>query len=439
MQRTHLLVMAKAPVPGRSKTRLSPPLSLREAAAVAEAALADTLEAVAACGADRLLLALDGDPGPWLPEGFTVIAQTGGDFNERLAAAWSHVDGPGLQIGMDTPQATAGLLDASLAVVAEEAREAALGMAEDGGWWALGLARPHPGAFAGVPMSRGDTGLMQRKRLKALGLTVADLPVLRDLDDAEDACAIAADAPRTRTARTVLPLLGAAGSTPVDVVLPVLDEREALPWVLERMPKGYRPIVVDNGSNDGSAALAAELGARVVSESRRGFGAACFAGLAAATAPVVAFMDCDASLDPADLPAVCGPVLAGDADLALGARDAASGAMPLHGRLANRYLAGRVRRLCGARVSDIGPMRAARRTALLDLGVTDRRSGWPLEMVLRAGLHGWRIAETPVPYRPRIGRSKVTGTVGGTLRAVKDMRAQLAQAEAAARMMRSTV
>jgi hypothetical protein len=153
----------------------------------------------------------------------------------------------------------------------------------------------------------------------------------------------------------------------------------------------------------------------------------------------VAFMDCDASLDPADLPAVCGPVLAGDADLALGARDAASGAMPLHGRLANRYLAGRVRRVCGARVSDIGPMRAARRTALLGLGVTDRRSGWPLEMVLRAGLDGWRITETPVPYRPRIGRSKVTGTVGGTLRAVKDMRAQLARAEAAARTMRSAV
>ncbi|WP_335990551.1 DUF2064 domain-containing protein [Glycomyces sp. MUSA5-2] len=433
MQRTHLLVVAKSPVPGRSKTRLTPPLTPEGAAEVAEAALADTLEAAAGCGADRLLLALDGGPGPWLPPGFEVFAQVDGTFNERLAAAWAHVEGPGLQIGMDTPQVTPDLLDAALAVVAEGA-DAALGLAEDGGWWALGLARPHPEAFADVPMSTGDTGRLQRKQLEALGLEVADLPVLRDLDDAGDARAVAALAPRTRTAGRVRDLLGANA---VDVVLPVLDERDAIPWVLERMPEGYRPIVVDNGSTDGSAEVAAKLGARVVSEPRRGFGAACFAGLNAATAPVVAFMDCDASLDPRDLPAVCGPVLKGDADLALGARKASRGAMPLHGRLANRYLARQVRRTCGAAVTDIGPMRAARREDLLALGTADRRSGWPLEMVLRAGLDGWRIAELPVPYRPRTGRSKVTGTVGGTLRAVRDMRAQLARARAAANPKRS--
>ncbi|WP_460497467.1 glycosyltransferase family 2 protein [Glycomyces tarimensis] len=229
--------------------------------------------------------------------------------------------------------------------------------------------------------------------------------------------------------RALLPSPAAA----VDVVLPVLNEREALPWVLERMPEGCRPIVVDNGSEDGSARLAAELGAEVVAESRRGFGAACFAGLTAATAPVVAFMDCDASLDPGDLRAVCEPVLAGEADLVLGAREAEAGALPVHSRVANRYLAGRVRRLCGAHLTDIGPMRAARREALLELGIGDRRSGWPLEMVLRAGLAGWRIAEVPVPYRARVGKSKVTGTVGGTVKAVKDMRAQLARARTAVR------
>ncbi|MFG3340786.1 DUF2064 domain-containing protein [Glycomyces sp. NPDC048151] len=427
MQRTCLLVVAKAPVPGRSKTRLSPPLTTVEAAAVAEAALADTLEAVAACGADRRLLALDGEPGLWLPPGFTVFPQVEGTFNERLAAAWAHADGPGVQIGMDTPQVTPELLDAAIAVIVDGS-EAALGTAEDGGWWALGLARPHPEAFTGVPMSSPDTGRLQRRQLEALGLAVADLPVLRDLDDAEDALAVAALAPGTRTAVKVHELLPA-----VDVVLPVLNERDAIPWVLERMPKGYRPIVVDNGSDDGSAQVAAGLGALVVTESRRGFGAACHAGLAAATAPVVAFMDCDASLDPGDLPAVCTPVLAGEADLVLGARDADKGAMPLHGRLANRYLARQVRRTCGAHVHDIGPMRAARRDALVALGTSDRRSGWPLEMVLRAGLDGWRITELPVRYRPRIGRSKVTGTIGGSLRAVKDMRAQLARARAAAR------
>jgi glycosyltransferase A (GT-A) superfamily protein (DUF2064 family)/molybdopterin-guanine dinucleotide biosynthesis protein A len=421
--RTHLLVMAKAPVPGRAKTRLTPPLTTVEAAAVAEAALADTLEAVAACGADRRIVALDGEPGEWLPEGFTVVPQVEGTFNERLAAAWAHAGGPGLQIGMDTPQVTPALLDDSLAVVADGAWDAALGLAEDGGWWALGLARAHPEAFAGVPMSRADTGLLQRKQLEALGLAVAELQVLRDLDDIDDVRAVVALAPRTRTARRVRALLEPA----VDVVLPVLNEREAIPWVLERMPKGYRPIVVDNGSDDGSAQVAADFGATVVVEPRRGFGAACFAGLAAATAPVVAFMDCDASLDPADLTTVCAPVLEGEADLVLGARQDRPGAQPLHGRVANRYLARQIRRRCGAEVTDLGPMRAARRAALLGLGIADRRSGWPLEMVLRAGRDGWRITELPVPYRPRVGRSKVTGTLGGTLRAVKDMRAQLAR------------
>ncbi|PZF85570.1 glycosyltransferase family 2 protein [Jiangella anatolica] len=211
----------------------------------------------------------------------------------------------------------------------------------------------------------------------------------------------------------------------IDVVLPVLDEAAAIPWVLARMPSGYRPIVVDNGSGDGSAAVAAAGGATVVAEPRRGFGAACFAGLTAATADVVCFMDCDASLDPADLPLVAGPVVGGEADLVLGARPGA--AMAPHARLANRYLARRVAAYTGVRVSDIGPMRAARRTALLGLGLADRRSGWPLEMVLRAAQDGWRVTERAVPYHPRTGKSKVTGTVGGTVRAMLDMRQRLAE------------
>jgi glycosyltransferase involved in cell wall biosynthesis len=214
----------------------------------------------------------------------------------------------------------------------------------------------------------------------------------------------------------------------VDVVLPVLDEAEALPWVLDRMPAGYRPIVVDNGSTDGSADVARSLGARVVAEPRRGFGAACAAGLAHATADVVAFCDADASLDPGALPSVAGPIAAGAADLVLGARQpVAAGAFPVHARVANRYLARRLRRATGAALTDLGPMRAARRRDLLDLGVADRRFGWPLEMVLLAGAAGWRIAEVPVGYRPRTGRSKVTGTVRGTARAVGDMRRVLAQ------------
>jgi glycosyltransferase involved in cell wall biosynthesis len=213
----------------------------------------------------------------------------------------------------------------------------------------------------------------------------------------------------------------------IDVVLPVLDEAEALRWVLPRMPAGYRPLVVDNGSTDGSAQIAAELGAMVVAEPRRGFGAACYAGLSAATSEVVCFMDCDASLDPADLHTVAEPVARGHADLVLGARVAQRGALSLHVRVANHYLARQVTRRTGSRVSDIGPMRAAGRVGLLDLGIVDRRSGWPLEMVLRAGNAGWRIVERPVPYRPRTGRSKVTGTLRGTVTAVVDMRRRMSE------------
>jgi glycosyltransferase involved in cell wall biosynthesis len=212
----------------------------------------------------------------------------------------------------------------------------------------------------------------------------------------------------------------------VDVVLPVLDEREALPAVLARMPSGYSPIVVDNGSADGSGELAQRLGALVVRESQRGFGAACWAGLSAATADVVCFMDCDGSFDPRELPRVADPVLAGARDLVLGARVAERGAWPLHARIANSVLARELRRRTGLQLRDLGPMRAARREPLLALGIEDRRFGWPLEMVLRAAQAGWRIEEVPVGYRPRQGRSKVTGTVRGTLRAVRDMAAVLA-------------
>jgi len=211
-----------------------------------------------------------------------------------------------------------------------------------------------------------------------------------------------------------------------DVVLPVLDEREALPWVLARLPAGYAPLVVDNGSTDGSAEVARALGARVVHEPRRGFGAACFAGLLAARAEVVCFMDCDATLDPGELPAVAEPVSAGTADLVLGARRAAAGAWPLHARAANALLAREIRRRAGVRIADLGPMRAARREPLLALGLRDRRFGWPLEMVVRAAEAGWRIEEAPVRYLPREGRSKVTGTIRGTLRTVRDMAAVLA-------------
>lgn len=207
----------------------------------------------------------------------------------------------------------------------------------------------------------------------------------------------------------------------VDVVLPTLDEAGALPWVLTRMPVGYRAIVVDNGSTDGSADVARAHGAVVVVEPRRGFGAACYAGLIATSSPVVAFMDADASLDPLDLDVLCAPVLDRSADLLLGSRTADPGAWPWHARLANRWLAAQIRSRTGVAITDLGPMRAVNREMLMGLAMADRGFAWPLEMVLKAAAAGFRIEERPVGYRPRIGRSKVTGTVRGTLRAGRDL------------------
>jgi glycosyltransferase involved in cell wall biosynthesis len=210
----------------------------------------------------------------------------------------------------------------------------------------------------------------------------------------------------------------------IDVVLPCLNEAKALPWLLDRLPAGYRAIVADNGSTDGSAAVAERHGAVVVEASPRGFGAAADAGLRAASAEVVCFMDADGSFDPAQLPRVAEPVVNASLDLVLGRRRPTTAtAWPAHARLGNSVVAWRLRRTAGIAVYDLGPMRAARREALLALDLRDRRFGYPLEMVVRAAAAGWRIAEVDVDYAPRAAgsRSKVTGTVRGTLRTVRDM------------------
>jgi glycosyltransferase involved in cell wall biosynthesis len=208
----------------------------------------------------------------------------------------------------------------------------------------------------------------------------------------------------------------------IEVILPVLDEAQALPLVLGAFGPGYEPLVVDNGSSDGSAEIARRLGAQVVSEPRRGFGSACYAGLVAARSEFVCFMDADGSLDPGELSKVSDPVSCGELALCLGARQPKPGAWPTHARLANRLIALELRRRTGATLSDLGPMRCAPRERLLALGLRDRAFAWPLEMVLCAASAGWTIGETPITYRQRAGgRSKVTGSARGTYRAIRDM------------------
>jgi glycosyltransferase A (GT-A) superfamily protein (DUF2064 family) len=203
-----IIVLAKQPVPGRVKTRLCPPCSPAEAAAVAEAALADTLGAACAAGADRVVLALDGRPGPWCPPGVRVVGQGTGPLADRLAAAWSHASGPAVQIGMDTPQLRPADLARAMAGLSAAGVDAVLGPATDGGWWAIGLRRRHPLAFVGVPTSRADTGARQARRLADLGLRTRLLPRRRDVDTWPDAVAVAAAAPTTAFAGVVRGLAG---------------------------------------------------------------------------------------------------------------------------------------------------------------------------------------------------------------------------------------
>lgn len=206
---TELLVIAKEPVAGRVKTRLCPPFSPVEAAELATAALTDTLETLLTLPARRRVLVLDGLPGPWTPPGFEVVPQSAGGLDERLAAAFGGCAGPALLVGMDTPQLTAGLLAPALAPDAWDGCGAWFGPAEDGGFWALGLAEPDPALLRGVPMSLPETGAVQRRRLVEAGLVVRDLPVLTDVDTAADAHRVAAAAPGGRFAGVLGRLTGA--------------------------------------------------------------------------------------------------------------------------------------------------------------------------------------------------------------------------------------
>lgn len=208
---TALLVIAKEPVAGRSKTRLCPPCTPTEAAELAEAALRDTLEAVAAARAERRVLVLDGVPGPWLPPGFHVIPQREGGLADRLAGAFADVALPAFLVGMDTPQLTPELIDESVALLEEPDVDAVLGQADDGGYWSIGLKAATDGVFRGIPMSSAETYRAQRRRLDELQMRTAELSVLTDVDTIEDAHAVAAQDPNKYFARAVSALGAPAG------------------------------------------------------------------------------------------------------------------------------------------------------------------------------------------------------------------------------------
>ena len=205
------------------------------------------------------------------------------------------------------------------------------------------------------------------------------------------------------------------------VVLPCLNEAESLAGVLEMIPEGYRALVVDNNSTDGTAEVARRCGAQVVEESRAGYGAAVHAGVVATSTPLVAVLDGDGSMDPRELPKLVAAVDDG-ADMAVGRRRPLPGVRwPWHARLGNQVVCWRLRTRHGIPVHDIAPMRVARRDAVIDLGVADRRSGYPLELLVRAATAGWHVSEHDITYGLRTGgKSKVSGSVRGSFFAVLD-------------------
>lgn len=221
--------------------------------------------------------------------------------------------------------------------------------------------------------------------------------------------------------RAVSPASGGAGATRIAVIIPALNEELAIGEVVSAVPATLvgQIIVVDNGSTDRTAEVARAAGARVIAEPLRGYGAACLAGVKAAEgAEILVFLDGDRSDDPAEMPRVLWPILEGQADLVIGSRvrgAAVPGALTLQQRLGNRVITTAIRFLYGLRLSDIGPFRAIPSAVLRDLDVEHRSYGWPVEMIVKAANKGYRVVEVPVSCRPRLGRSKVAGTLKGSL------------------------
>jgi rSAM/selenodomain-associated transferase 1 len=422
--------MARAPVPGRCKTRLGAVIGAERACDLYRAMLLDTLGAIeTAFDARLVVLAAPEDDGVaalsrLLPARWEVVAQRGDGLGERLANGLSDLGARGGAVALvDSDSPTAPWADAARAFDALGGRRVLLGPCDDGGYWLIAATEPERRLFEGIAWSTPRVARETRARCAELGLACVDLPAAYDVDGARDVDRLRAElardpgrAPRTRAA---------LGPPRVVAVVPALDEEDSIGDVV----RGVAPfvdavVVVDNGSADRTADRARAAGATVEREGRRGYGAACLAGVRRARelgAGVVLFLDGDGSDDPSEAPLLLEPVARGEADLVLGVRTAAStepGAMAPVQRFGNWLAPRLMRAVVGARYRDMPPFKAVTMDALERLDLCDPGMGYIIEMLLKAHTEGLRVRELEVRCRARrAGRSKISGTVRGTLRA----------------------
>lgn len=419
-RRCRIVILAKAPIAGFAKTRLIPALGPEGAAALATALLLRTVRTALGAGIGPVELCVT--PGRQEPIWATLPLggplawsdQGEGDLGERMGAAaqrgLAHHE-PVILIGTDCPDL--GVTQLRQAALQLGDHDAAIVPAADGGYALLGLNRQHPDLFRAMPWSTDAVLSTTLQRLAALGWSVASQPVVTDIDEPGDLLHLPPELADQLPARfdTVL------------VIIPVLNEQDTLAGVIGQLQSiGLHHIrVVDNGSTDASAAVATAAGAELLREPVAGYGRACWRGLMQLPEAIewILFCDGDGSDDLGSLPGWS--ALLRDHDLILGNREAtAEGRRALTPvqRFGNRLATSLIRLGWGHRYQDLGPLRLVRRRSLEAMGLRDRGFGWTIEMQVRAVEAGLRICELPVPHHPRRGgRSKISGTVGGSLRA----------------------
>lgn len=431
-----LIVMAKEPQPGSTKTRLTPALSSERAAVLYEAMLTDIVANLAnRTDVELMIASASADSVEWFERAFPgvpIIVQEGSTLGERL----DHVLGHGLASGhsaafaisSDSPDLPVSHLSDAFAMLDAESIDVVLGPTEDGGYWTIGWKQRWTDMVVNVEMSRADVLENSIRVATESGARVALAGEWYDVDEIDDVSRLAKGLPSER-----LPMLSsllaeeplaAQSSSKVSVVVPALDEGENIAAVVEGLfvHGADHVVVADNGSTDDTARRAEAAGAEVVTEPRRGYGYACQRGTEAALAAgatVVAYIDGDESSRPSELRSIVGPVLAGTARLVLGSRtkgNIAVGAMPAHQKAGNVATAGLMRLLYRVPVSDLGPYRAIDADLLRELDMSEMTFGWPTEMMVKTAARDELIVEVPVSWDARAtGESKVGGTVVGSV------------------------